>query len=600
MNNVYLFQPQYTSEFQNKLSCWLPYSVGCIWSYVSQFDDIRRNFRLADIVFRREPHQDVIDRMKDPAVCAFSCYAWNYQYNVLLAEKIKQHWPKCHIIFGGPQVTSEMLKFNFIESIFLAEGELNFLTYLRQILEHKSVDSIYVKNRLEQLDIPSPYVTDVFKSIIEQNPEITWSMTLETNRGCPYSCTFCDWGSAVYSKVKKFNLEKIALELSWANNNNVGYLECADANFGIFKDRDFEIAKLIRSACDQPTSKIKGIRINFLKNGNETAFKIGKVLGKYLRNGITLSVQSMHKTTLTHINRDNMELNEITAMLELSEKYDVPTYSELILGLPEETLESWKNGLTALLEYGQHQSIDVWYLQLLPNSEIAQPVSRKRYGIKTIATVDYMNQWQSIDSKEHAETMEIVNSTNTMTLDDMIEAYLYSWLIIQFHSAGYTQLIARYCRYIGNVSYREYYDRFLEAICQDSCFKGHYLEVKATTKTYFTEGVLINQDRIKGNGIHAMSFDFVYEHKGLASQLGVQVAQSFLSVPDSVIELQKFFVYDQQVEYPLTLSSNFNIQNWNHELSIYQVSSKVTPNSGLNLFQMRRTGILKNKFVQIN
>ncbi len=32
---------------------------------------------------------------------------------------------------------------------------------------------------------------------------------IETNRGCPYGCTFCDWGSATLSRIRKFDLERV-------------------------------------------------------------------------------------------------------------------------------------------------------------------------------------------------------------------------------------------------------------------------------------------------------------------------------------------------------------------------------------------------------
>ena len=85
--NIYLFQPQYAIEFRKENTYWLPYSAGCLWSYVSQFDDIRENFELKDLIFRREPPDQVIERMQEPAVAGFSCYVWNEQYCLVMAKK---------------------------------------------------------------------------------------------------------------------------------------------------------------------------------------------------------------------------------------------------------------------------------------------------------------------------------------------------------------------------------------------------------------------------------------------------------------------------------------------------------------------------------
>jgi radical SAM superfamily enzyme YgiQ (UPF0313 family) len=599
MKNIYLFQPQYTSKYDGKLTCWLPYSVGCIWSYAAQFEDIKENYQLADIIFRREDHEDILDRMHNPSVCAFSCYAWNYQYIIALAEKIKTQWPNCRILFGGPHVTTSTLNYKFVDSIVLAEGELNFVNFLRHNLNN-SIEEIYTKLRLDDLKIPSPYVTGVFDNIIQQNPNIVWSMTLETNRGCPYSCTFCDWGSAVYAKVKKFGLEKIALELDWAATHQVDYLEIADANFGIFKDRDIEIAKLIRVAANAPTSILKNVRANFLKNGSEYAFRIIEILGGLSRNGVTLSVQSMNADTLTEIKRDNMEINEISTMLKLSEEYNIPTYSELILGLPEETLESWKAGLAELLEAGQHQSLDVWYAQLLPNSELAQPLSMQKHGIKTVMTVDYMNQWQSIDGNDYPEIMEIVKETNTMTTDDIIDAYMYSWLIIQLHITGYTQLFSKYCRYVKNISYRTFYDLLLTAIQLDTILGKHYQEVKQTTKSYFNDGILINQEKILGNGIHAMSYEYLFNNREMVNQFALNFVRQLTDIPDSIAELQNHFVYNENSVYPVTVLSDYNVRTWEKNKTIYQIENNISKGNYHNIYAIRRKGLIKNKFTQLD
>ena len=67
---------------------------------------------------------------------------------------------------------------------------------------------------------------------------------IETNRGCPYGCTFCDWGSATLSRIRKFDLERVFAELEWCARNGSTRIGLADANFGIF-ERDVDIAEKI-------------------------------------------------------------------------------------------------------------------------------------------------------------------------------------------------------------------------------------------------------------------------------------------------------------------------------------------------------------------
>ena len=53
-------------------------------------------------------------------------------------------------------------------------------------------------------EIPSPFLEGAFDSIMAANPQESWIGLWETNRGCPFRCTFCDWGSATAAKVTKF------------------------------------------------------------------------------------------------------------------------------------------------------------------------------------------------------------------------------------------------------------------------------------------------------------------------------------------------------------------------------------------------------------
>ena len=54
----------------------------------------------------------------------------------------------------------------------------------------------------------------------------------------PFACTFCDWGSATKSKVRKFSEERLEREIEWFGDNEIAYVDCCDANFGIFQERD--------------------------------------------------------------------------------------------------------------------------------------------------------------------------------------------------------------------------------------------------------------------------------------------------------------------------------------------------------------------------
>jgi hypothetical protein len=486
-----------------------------------------------------------------------------------------------------------------------SEGEINFLNLLHDHL--KQADNLiafpkklYSKSRLDDLDIPSPYLVGLFDDIVAENPDVVWAATLETNRGCPFACTFCEWGTLTYSKVKKFYTERIEKELDWMSKNKVVYIMTGDANFGIFKERDLAIAQLIMKYAEVPGSKFETLHMNYTKNGTDIIFEIGKVLRPLMREGITISVQSMHQPTLESIKRNNLDINKTSNLLQLSEQFDIPTYTELIIGLPEETLDSWKQGLSDLLEIGQHSNIDIWWAQLLNNSEMNTQEYKKRYGIKSVVAEDYLTFRQSNEDYGYPELVEIVNQTSTMTTEDLIIGYLYGWMIIHFHITGYSQIYARYLRAEHNISYRKYYDTVFEQLQQHTVIKEHFDKLYNGLVSYLQHGKT-KQLEYQGHAPHRLSYEFFYSNRASVDQvLQTCVEQCGIDLSDDIVQLQQNFIYDKSAVFPKTIQSKLNLENFllGKNLNNYVINSQVPTNQQWHLQMFRKRGWLKNKFTK--
>ena len=258
---ISLVQPNFQQGPKEFNAHYLPYSVGVLWSYVQQFPKIRDNIVLDQLIWNRTDIRINIDLLKKSDIIAFSTYIWNKNYNYALAKQLKEINPACIIIFGGPEVPITkhdiFKRYPFMDIVVKGEGEITFKNILECIADDTTYDHIEgllinrngtavdtgESKRIDALqDIPSPYLTGVFDKIIAETPNIEWNATLETNRGCPYACTFCDWGSLTYNKVKKFDLTRVFNELEWIGKNKCGFVSITDANFGMFIERDNAIA----------------------------------------------------------------------------------------------------------------------------------------------------------------------------------------------------------------------------------------------------------------------------------------------------------------------------------------------------------------------
>ena len=554
--NVYLFQPQYARVHLDRMTYWIPYSAGSIWSYAQQNSEVNDNYQLADLIYRREDPTDLVNRLDNPEVCGFSCYVWNANYSLHVAKMIKKKWPNCLILFGGPQANSKMMKHKFIDSIIVAEGEEAFTEILIRRHHNKSIDRIFKRPRLLDLDIPSPYVDGIFDKIIKEAPDADWCMVLETNRGCPFACTFCNWGSVTHSKVKKFGMERVKAELDWIAENPIVFIFPADANFGIFKERDLEIAKMIKHVAE--VGQLKKVNFQYTKNSTEHVFEIAKELIE-VENSVTISVQSMNPPTLEAVKRKNMDINNIENILAISKTHDISTYTELILGLPLETLETWSQGMCQLLELGQHDNMRIYFCQILDNSELDEPSEIQKYGIKTVVAEDFLGGFANdIDYTDITEEIRLINETNTMTTDDLIDAFMFGWMISVFHNNGYTQLIAKYCRNIHNIQYYDFYSNLLEIIQTDPIFNELYIKVKEDVTQYLTTGKMSSGNNGFSWYMFRESFHTVYtNHEGTIA-LAKQVVKNLTGtdINESLINMQHKLCYRAEESYPLIVTSD--------------------------------------------
>jgi hypothetical protein len=561
---------------------YLPYSPGIIWSYVNQFDDITANFELDQFIWRRDPIEEVVERLKDNDVVGFSTYIWNRSYNHVLGRELKKANPDIFLFAGGPEppiTDKEFFKrFPYLDLCVKQEGEKAVKSVLEQYLTDKNylditglivnVDGNTVDtglpNRINDLDtIPSPYLTDVFKSLMEKHPEVRWNATLETNRGCPYMCTFCDWGSLTYSKVKKFHLERVYDELEWIGRNECDFVSLTDANFGIFPERDSLIAdKLI--AVQKKYNNPKAYTIAWAKNQKQEVVEIVRKLifegGSKM--GLNLSVQSMDDNVLDIIKRKNLAMNKIQEVFDLCEKYSIPLYTELILGLPGETLETWKDNFYKLFLAGNHTGITVYQAQLLENAEM-NLTQKAEYELEGRIVYDYLVG--TYNEHEVKEGIEVIVSTKDMPRNEMIDAQVWSWFMNTFHINGMTNYIARFLYTYSNVEYKTFYEKLYEYIQTDPWLNNEIARIREHYDNWTTNGK-IDHDPIQGMEIHGwnlihstvINLQGECKHTQVFDLIDKFVTENF-ELPEDILKdllfvQRKFLInYEECNSYPLNI-----------------------------------------------
>lgn len=460
---------------------YLPLSVGLLQAYVQRQAKEPGRYEFLLPTYSRRPVKDMVERLIGADVIGFSTYVWNVNVSLEIARAIKRERPETLIVFGGPQVpnTAEgfLREHPFIDVACHGEGEQVFLSLLESYSEGswERVPSIsYLREdgslvnhpralRISDLStLPSPYLEGIFEPLMEANPQEGWNIMWETNRGCPFSCTFCDWGSAVASKVYTFDMERVLKEIDWFAEHKAEYVFCCDANFGILP-RDLEVAQYVAEV-KRKTGYPRALAVQNTKNATERAYKVQKLLSDAgLNKGGTISLQSVDPNTLKSIKRQNISSESFQELQRRFTRDRVETYTDMILGLPGETYDSFTEGVSHVIENGQHNRIFFQNLSILPNAEMGDPEYQKKYGMVTVRSA-IVNKHGSVDelNEEVPELQDLVIATSAMPREDWVRTRSFSWMAGLLHFDKLLQIPLIVVHETCSLSYRELFEAFMD------------------------------------------------------------------------------------------------------------------------------------------
>ncbi|MEZ0375264.1 MAG: radical SAM protein [Candidatus Sericytochromatia bacterium] len=420
---------------------YLPYSVGLLQAYALQNLPEPGHFRFLPPLYRRLLRPEAMQALAEVDIAGFSVYVWNIRRSLMLAAALKQEKPGTLILFGGPQVPDRAEDFlrahPYIDLVSHGAGEELFSAVLRQYpgRDWQDVPGLSwidqagnfrhtppAPRRRDLSDYPSPFLTGVFDPLLAEHGN--WFSPFETNRGCPFTCTFCDWGSAIGTKLARFPDDRIWAEIAWMGRHRIKSLTSVDANFGILP-RDLEIARevaRVRAECGFPQAFLT----QAAKNITGRVVEIQKVLTDAgLSATAAISLQSLDAHTLRSIKRENISLEAFRQIHKACLAEGIFTYTDLIMSLPGETYESFVTGIETLIDNGQYNKVLFHDTILLPNAEMAQPEYRQAYGFETVEVAVHGH---TALSDGLPELMEIVVATRDIPREDWVRMHVFAWM----------------------------------------------------------------------------------------------------------------------------------------------------------------------------
>ena len=419
----------------------LPINIGYIASYCTKRFGNKVDIKLFKYI---EELEKAINE-SPPDILGLSNYVWSQNVSNEMFKLFTKKNPDGLKIWGGPNFPIDMPSqkkffenFKDVDVYIPIDGEIGFSNLVEKALQmntkemrskilQEPIDGCMIKNpdgnllytiegaRIRNLDeIPSPYLTGILDHFFDDK----LVPMLQTNRGCPFLCTFCTDGRESVNQVNRFGKQRVKDELDYIAKHvkeDIHSLYISDLNFGMLPG-DLETCKSIVEIQKKYHYPEK-INATTGKNNQERIIESIKSLNGTML--MSMSVQSMDEQVLTNIKRANISAEKMVELSPTIHEYGVNTSGEIIMGMPGQSYASVLDTIRQLI-YGKVDDIIIHACMMLPGSEMATPAERSKWNLETKFRILPMDFTVLGNGKKICEIDEIVVGSKDMTFDDYL------------------------------------------------------------------------------------------------------------------------------------------------------------------------------------
>ena len=462
-------------------------------SYYSRFGKYSKKVKWLESPYKwnsYKSYDEAIDDIIEADIIMFSSYTWNYMICDEISNKIKNKYPEKILVLGGPHIgTNE-------PELLASRPQYDLICRPTKPGEPFMAELIdqFIENRIDPTSIPwelrsdVKFIHDLSKedySVYEDHLEYLTKLlkyarnnkmepfiVLETTRGCPYKCVFCEWGGGINTKIYKKDLSIVKRDIDAMIKAGYRDAYLTDANFGAFEDRDIEIFRFAWenkfNLTDISTMKSPSLErrqrlidrwFEIVGAGPETHSKAeggtdmwGET--EYVSIVPTVSIQSISDEAMKASKRVDLSSEDKLTLSRHIEKrcreegFPVPAL-ELILAMPGSTLNDFYKEVEVIWNFKAWSSFRHDYM-FLPDSELNSPSYKREHNIETIEVFsdivdeDGIDNWKTLykDKKTYFRTML---SCSSYTEEDMKEMWFMNnaanYLLQNFYEG-----IQKYCK----------------------------------------------------------------------------------------------------------------------------------------------------------
>jgi radical SAM superfamily enzyme YgiQ (UPF0313 family) len=411
-------------------------------------------------------------------VIGLSCYTWNIEQMLRLARAIKSSVPDILVVAGGPQVqrAEDFLSVSPIDAVVLGEGEVTFAEVLdatRATIGGVDLDKALSpisgvawrtsggslrrnpeRARLRDLDeLGSPI--DAVPLCDENGRSLYRRVSYETSRGCPYKCSFCEWGTgALGARMFERSLPRIRQDLERLVAAGVEEIFFCDSNFGALPSDEAKADLLVE------LKERLGFPTMFCTSWSKASSpRVHRIARRLHRAGLlehyTLALQTMTDRALEESNRKNLPVNRFERIVSELVSDGIPVTTELIWPLPGDTLAEFRRGLDRVT--AAFTSASLYGYTLLPGTTFYE--RREELQLETVQLREVGN-W----------TLDYVVASSSCPRSEGLRGYFLITAHIVLNRGNIIPLVSRFLAIDGRVSVSAVLEEVLANILQQPEF----------------------------------------------------------------------------------------------------------------------------------
>ncbi len=339
-------------------------------------------------------------------IYSFSCYIWNIEETLSLAEDLSALLPKARILFGGPEVsfdTERFLSCDFVDGFVCGEGEEAIVELCEKLRNGEEIPRVF---RGKTPDVMRD------EGILYHDGDYKAGEMLyyESSRGCPYRCAYClsSVGGPLRSKPAEFVISD--METFEQLSSDIKVIKFVDRTFNF----DVERANAIwRALLDDKFTKNYHFEIcaSLL---NEESFAIFERFPKE-KIQLEIGLQSTNPETLAAVARHLSPERVIEATRKIHGMGNIHVHLDLIAGLPYEGYARFAQSFNDA--YFCSDMLQLGFLKLLHGTALRRDA--EKYGYVSMAKAPYT-----------------VLETKWLSRDELYRLSRISDLLDRFYSSG--------------------------------------------------------------------------------------------------------------------------------------------------------------------